>query len=250
VGSRRIGARHQPARDQAWFYYLGRSYIDAGCEAVHFGQVEIMAANDPERAHWDTVITAVRDWAKDHARRGWVLCDGHVPSGGLRRDGRLLLDFHSFPLRVKETPERPREGVLEVGFIDSFYGRSQGGVTPSGWSCEQLPYLVEVDNWGVSDRSGEVGVGGCWVWGWDEISWFAHQDEAYRNQWLRYAWDWVREHDANGWLQMPGSRCLHAPVDGLGWYRANARSAACPEGFGQEETIRAVWAGGSTLSGG
>jgi hypothetical protein len=155
----------------------------------------------------------------------------------------LLFDFHSFPLRIVEVPERPQEGVLKMGAFDSIYGRSNGGVSPSGWRCEHLPYLVELDNWGASDRPGQPNVGGCWVWGYDEISWFAHQDEAYRKQWLRYAWDWVREHDPNGFFQMPGSRILHSPVNGEYWYYANTRSEAVPQGFGQEETIKAIWAG-------
>jgi hypothetical protein len=153
---------------------------------------------------------------------------------------RLLFDFHSFPLRIVEVPERPQEGVLKMGFFDSIYGRSAGGVAPSGWRCEHLPYLVELDNWGVSNRPGQAHVGGCWVWGYDEISWFAHQDAAYRNQWLRYAWNWVREHDRNGFFQMPGSRMLHAPVGNQHWYYANTRSDAVPQGFSQEETIKTI----------
>ena len=56
--------------------------------------------------------------------------------------------------------------------------------------------------------------------------------------------DWVREHDSAGFLQMPGSRVLHAPVDGHGWYYGNTKSQATPHGFGQEETIKAIWAEG------
>jgi len=93
----------------------------------------------------------------------------------------------------------------------------------------------------VGGRSGKPDLGGCWACGYDEISWFAHQNEAYRNQWLRFAWDWVRKHDPNGFLQMPGSRILHAPVNGHSWYYANPRSEAVPHGFSQEDTIRAIW---------
>lgn len=222
------------------FYFLAASYIDVGCEAIHFGQVEIMDGQDPDHRHWCELLDKVRAYAAQHARRHLVLCDAHVPGGGIVCGDRLLLDFHSFPLRIKEVPQRPQEGILEVGFVDSIYGRSRGGVTPSGWRCEHLPYLVELDNWGVSDRPGQPHVGG-WTWGYDEISWFAHQDEAYRNQWLGYAWKWVRRHDPNGFLQMPGSRILHAPVDGLHWYYANTRSEAVPQGFSQEATIKAIW---------
>ena len=227
---------------ELWFYFLARSYVDAGVEALHLGQVELMNRRDRDLAHWSMVIDLIHEYGRTKARRHWVLCDAHVPSGGLLRGDRLLFDFHSFPLRIKEVPDKPQEGVLEVGFTDAIYGRSRGGITPSGWRCEHLPYLVEVDNWGVSDRPGQSGVGGCWVWGYDEISWFAHQPEDYRNRWLRYAWKWVREHDPAGYLQMPGSRILHAPVNGKYWYFANMPSNAVPDGFGQEETIRSIWA--------
>ncbi len=227
---------------QLWFYFLAASYLDLGFEAIHFGQVELMGRNDPHLDNWSRVLTLVRAHAAQRARRHLVLCDGHVPSGGLLRDGRLLLDFHSFPLRLKETPDHPQEAVLQVGFSDGIYGRSKGGLTASGWTCEHLPYLVELDNWGVSRQPGQPGAGGIWVWGYDEITWFAHQSKAYRARWLRYAWDWVRQTDPNGHLEMPGSRTLRSPLDHQRWYYANNPSTAVPDGLGDEEAIRAIWA--------
>ena len=224
-----------------WFYYQAASYIDLGIEAIHFGQVEIMGRNDRDRTNWSQVLSLVRAYAAKHARRHMVLCDGHVPSGGLVRDGRLLLDFHSFPLRIMEVPEKPQEATLKVGFSDGIYGRSKGGVTFSGWNCDHLPYLVEIDNFGASRQPGKPNAGGIWIWGYDEITWFAEQGEKSRNDWLRYGWDWVRKTDPNGHFEMPGSRTLRSPLDGKRWYYANNPSTATPEGFGQEETIREIW---------
>ncbi|HTU92888.1 MAG TPA: hypothetical protein VMF69_22600 [Gemmataceae bacterium] len=224
-----------------WFYFLARSYIDLGIEAIHFGQTELMNGNDRDLAHYEQLLTLIRSYAAKHARRHMVLCDAHVPSGGLVREGRLLLDFHSFPLRIREVPEKPQEAILQVGFSDSIYGRSKGGLTFSGWKCEHLPYLVEIDNWGVSRQPGKAKAGGIWVWGYDEISWFANQSKQYRSDWLRYAWDWVRRTDANGFLQMPGSRTMRSPLNRRRWYFANTPSPAVPDGLGDEETIRAIW---------
>ncbi len=229
-----------------WFHFLAASYIDLGFEAIHFGQVQIMNKNDPDLAHWEQTLTRVRAYAAKHARRHIVLCNGHVPTGGLVREGRLLLDFHAFPLRVMETPEKPQEAILKVGFSDGIYGKSKGGLTFSGWKCEHLPYLVELDNYGSSRTPGQVGAGGNWVWGYDEITWFAHQSREYRANWLRYAWDWVRRTDSNGFLQMPGSRTETSRLDGKRWYYANNPSPAVPDGLGDEEAIRAVWAADST----
>jgi hypothetical protein len=171
-----------------------------------------------------------------------VLFDSHVPSGGLVREGQLLMDFHSFPLRIMEVPEKPQEGILKVGFSDGIYNRSQGGTTFSGWQCEHLPYLVEIDNWGVSSKPGQAKAGGIWIWGYDEISWFAQQSQSYRSNWLQYAWNWVRQTDPAGHLQMPGSRILSSPAGRKYWYYANNPSSAVADGMGDEGSIRSVWA--------
>lgn len=60
-------------------------------------------------------------------------------------------------------------------------------MTVNGWSCDHLPYLVELDNYGESSAPGTRGLskkrlsklpgfhikGECWTWGRDEITWFA-----------------------------------------------------------------------------
>jgi hypothetical protein len=223
-----------------WIYYLATRYIDLGVEAIHFGQVDLMGAKDSQYRAWDDVISRVRKYARTHARRGIVVCDAHVPHGGMLTGQRLLLDFHSFPLRIVEVTNRPLEGELRLGFRDSLYGRSKGGITPSGWTCEHLPYLVEFDNFGRSRRAGQ-NIGGPWIWGYDEICWFARMKKEERDSWLRYAWKWVREHDSNGFVQMPASRTMAEPVDGKNWYWASAPNTACPTGFDDESTIRDIW---------
>ena len=189
------------------------------------------------------MLANARRYAAKNARRNFVLCDAHVPGGGLVREGKLLYDFHSFPLRIEELSEKPRQAQLRAGYTDAIYGRSRGGITPSGWSCDHLPFLVEFDNYGRSRQPGDAGMGPFWFWGWDEITWFSRLPESGRNDWLRYAAAWVREHDPDGCVQMPGARCLSGATDGRRWYRVNNSSAATPDGFGQEETVRVIWAG-------
>jgi hypothetical protein len=230
---------------QLWFYYQAITYIDIGCEGIHFGQVEIMNRNDPDNVHWARLLGMVRQYAAGHARRHMVLCDGHVPTGGLMHDGNPLLDFNAFPLRIMEVPDRPEEAILKLGFSDGLYNKSKGGRTFSGWTCDHLPYFVEFDNYGVSRHPGEPNTKGDfnWVWGYDEITWFAHQNKDYRAKWLRYAWDWVRKTDPNGYLEMPGSRTAVSPD--TRWYFANDPSPAVPTGLGDEDAIRAIWAADS-----
>lgn len=158
----------------------------------------------------------------------------------------MLLDFHAFPLRIKVNPDQAQDAILQMGFSDGIYNKSKGGVTFSGWKCEHLPYLVELDNWGVSKTPGQAKAGGNWVWGYDEITWFAHQDKSYRSNWLSYAWNWVRTTDTNGYLQMPGSRTMRSPLDKMRWYYGNIPSGAVPDGFGDEDAIRSIWETDST----
>jgi hypothetical protein len=249
-----------------WFYFLAASYLNVGVEAIHWGQIALIGRHDPDLRSWWDLLDRVRACAARHARRHFVLNDAHVSSGvgcfglssdaaeapgGYRTGDRLLLDVHALPLRIKEIASQPRKAELAMGHLDSLYGRSIGGVTPSGWRCDSLPYLVEFDNYGSSSRPGESVVGKIdpligiasdyWIWGWDEITWFANQSEEGRNRWLRYAWTWVREHDPSGYVQMPGMRHLTGSANGVTDYFANTPSEACPEGQNQEETIKAIW---------
>lgn len=132
-------------------------------------------------------------------------------------------------------------GKIEVNYLDSIYKRSLGCETPSGWSCEHLPYLVEFDNFGRSKSPGVANVGSYFAWGWDEISWFSLLPEEERNSWLEYAYDWLKKTDPVGHLQMPGNRIITCPNETEGRYRANRKSDQCPIGYSQEATIKKLW---------
>ncbi len=224
-----------------WFYYLAVSYINIGCEAFHLGQVELIGADDKDHPIYAEFLSKVRAYAKVHARRHYVLLDGHVPSGGLIRNGVSLLDFNSFPMRIKAIPGKPYEAELKVNHLDAIFKKSKGCISPSGWSCKSLPYLVEFDNYGKAKTTNVADTTDIFVWGWDEISWFSLQKEDYRNNWLKYAFDWIKKTDPNGHLQMPACRMITCPNETLRTYFANTKSAACPVGYSQEETIKKIW---------
>ena len=191
------------SRDETklYFFYQAAMYIDMGIEAIHFGQVELMNKNDLDLHHYAGLLAKIREYASRKARRGMIICDAHVPGGGFLYDGDyLLMDFHSFPLRIKEQ-QPAQHASLEVGYTDALYGRSRGGRTYSGWRCESLPYLVEFDNYGGSGRPNQPQTergGFVWIWGYDEISWLANQPDDYRREWIGYAYDWVGKTDPNG----------------------------------------------------
>lgn len=206
---------------QMWFYHRACRFIDLGYECIHFGQMMLVCKSDVDFSAFARVIRMIRDYARDHARRGWVLVNAHLYDDRIDGD-RLICDFHMSPTRglppvgsVKHLPsEAPQEIELCVGHFDAIYLDSVGGITPSGWKTSSLPYLIELDNAGTCQR--EWLDTPCWPkqtdwyeggwWGFDEISWFATQPKEYRHAWLRYAWDWIQNIDGFGYCQMPGNR--------------------------------------------
>ncbi len=226
---------------QLWFTYLIGSYVKIGVEAIHLGQVKLMGARDPDLAVWESFIAKMRKFADKNARRGKVIFDAHTPDGGLVKNGKSLLDFNSFPLRIREVETSPMEGELRVGHLDSIYGRSAGCESPDGWKCDSLPYLVEFDNFGISKHPGTADTGDHFIWGYDEISWFYLQTPEARRKWLAYAFDWIKKNDKNGHLQMPGSRVVTLGKGRHLTSRAVAPSAEIPHGMDVEGAIRQIW---------
>ena len=44
-------------------------------------------------------------------------------------------------------------------------------------------------------------------WGMDEITWFANQPRSYREEFLNYAYTWVKDTaEGNGFMALPGER--------------------------------------------
>ena len=239
---------------QMWFYYRACCYIDAGFEGLHMGQVHLMGRNDTGFACWQSVLNKIRAYASEHAGRKFVFINAHT-HGVKGPDGKLLFDFHSYPMRgrspsgsVAHAPSEsnPQEIVLQVGYHDSIYQKSLGGITPSGWSTASLPYFVELDNFGQDlSKLDQPTTGSAeyqW-WGLDEISWFANQPKWYRTQWLSNAYQWVKSTDSAGFMEMPGTRTAALRSGGSVqqlMYHANSR-LFLKDGFDDELTIRNIW---------
>ncbi|BBH20202.1 hypothetical protein Back11_15470 [Paenibacillus baekrokdamisoli] len=235
---------------QLWFFYRAASYIDAGYEAIHMGQIHLYTADDTGFKKTIALFEKIRDYAITNARRGIVLLDAHTH--GVNVQGRLLFDFHSMPysrMPILDTTG-DKLALVQEGF-------SEGGVTPSGWSCESLPMLMELDNWGgqfVFENDCIPNEQRAWKewWGYDQIAWFASQDEESRNRFLEYTLKWTAVNNVNAYLQMPMRRGLGScqiPMTAWGTgemtasncYQANTPGEGCPLGFGQEETIKYLW---------
>ncbi|MBQ6087723.1 MAG: hypothetical protein IJK96_06670 [Bacteroidales bacterium] len=225
---------------QMWFYFMGVKYLEIGIEAFHCGQIDLICFNERDTyACFRKVQAMLREKAEAISRRGTILFDAHSTRGGAVVDGHHLLDFTSFPLRLREVLDEPLKATLQAGYLDSIIGRTLPGITPSGWYCDRLPYILEFDNWGHNPNPGKADHNHHSVWGYDEISWISLCDEAYQNWFFKYAVEYLRENDPVGFIQMPGAR---GTVDGReSTYRLNTASPACPTGHNGEETVKKLW---------
>ena len=232
------------AETRLWFMFLLGTYVKLGVESFHLGQNMLIGSQDKDWKVYDEFLATAREYASKYARRHFVMFDSHAgPRGMITPDGRSLIDFNAFPLRIKAVEGEPEKGMLEVGFLDALFCKSPGGKTPSGWSCESLPYLVEFDNFGLSDHPGEDR-GDIYIWGYDEISWFYKQPLEYKKEFLHYAWNWLKETDPAAHLQMPTVRVISLPgVRGL-YSRCGEPTEDNPGGMGLDDEIISIWNNG------
>jgi hypothetical protein len=281
---------------QMYFYYLICRYIDAGFEAVHIGQAEMMMEykNVNNAVDWDRVLTLARKYAKQHARRGIILFDAHsaIDSPGLKVNNRLLLDIQAAGLVPNETQEENGIKKCMIGSYETCWltwiGRSAGGEHPLGFTIDNHITILEFDNYGAAPEEivGQATPCAFWNWGYDDITWFALQPESYRNEFLLSCNAFLKRITDKEKKQVyfiqpqvrrvitPGSKppvlmykpssdynaafvvnylnkenTTYVEKDG-GFqltvtqdYRANRQSDGCPNGFGQENTIREIFLG-------
>ncbi|MEG1427067.1 MAG: hypothetical protein RSC76_05200 [Oscillospiraceae bacterium] len=239
---------------QLWFYYRATQYINCGFEALHMGQIHLYTANDIGFVHTQEVFTRIRQYAEKNARRHKVLLDAHTH--GVNIHGKLLFDYHAMPFT--RAPLLEREGTKLVLVRE---GYSEGGVNPNGFTADTMPYLMEYDNWGgllvenPEECPREELAYQDW-WGWDQIAWFAHQNEAERNRFIEYTYKWIAVNNPNGYFEVPFRRMLGdgyvtARVDGKEKkqtvYQVNNPGVGCPMGFGQESAVEKIWNSGNSL---
>ncbi|MCR4904822.1 MAG: hypothetical protein K6A33_01990 [Clostridiales bacterium] len=229
---------------QLWFYYRGISYIDCGYEAFHMGQIHLYSARDRGYRAIGRVIGMLREYGRLHARRHKVLFDAH--SHSLVVNGVSLLDYNAMPFTRYPVLDRPGERLVLVR-----EGKSGGGISPEGVYEKALPFLYEYDNWGGKDHwahaylTTEERAWAQW-WGYDQIAWFASQEEKARNTFLDYTFKWTAVNNPDGYFAFPLRRPLQSgeEAEGFPFYKLNNRSEACPDGFSQEATAAGLLRGG------
>lgn len=188
-----------------WFYYLATTYIAHGCEAIHFGDVPLMAiADSGKRYYWD-LLSKVRAFASSR-NRGAVLCDAHAFFFGAETiygfyydpdihsikphwERQLLFDFHSLGVYWTKPTTPPCTSTYQPLIIQPGSGlldHSAGGINPQGWYCMHNPALIEYDNGGAASVVGCANTDSWNFYGWDNITWF-YEQLSNRGKILKYS---------------------------------------------------------------
>lgn len=214
---------------QRWYYYCIVRYIDAGYESIHIQEgeyVEGKGYDAEDLAACDKVLTMARAYAKDHARRGIVLFHNFfaMSGGGCKIGNRLVFDIHGNGLVPNETEYNEETGAYEcrISYPEGAYwctwlGRSVGGEHPLGFTVETCPTILELDNYGPWSTELNISNGPAFgTWGYDDISWYATQPEAYRNEFLLYLEEYTstnclsKEGERQYYILFPMARCITA----------------------------------------
>ena len=231
---------------QMFIYYRACTFIDMGVEAIHFGQMYRIGAtatttsgtvSEIDYANWTKVIDAIREYAAEHARRGYVLVNGHNENQKLLDskddEGKtMLVDFNAYPIRIKPasgvsntTPANAFQAVkLDTSSNAPYNVVVTGMKTPSGYTvADCYPYLLEFDNFGVNTANlNKVYSSGDYVWGYDEISWYVNQQAQYRHTYLTTIVNEVAGLSAaNGHVALPGKRTAFISATGASEYLRN-----------------------------
>ena len=236
---------------QMFLYYRACTFIDMGAEALHLGQMYRIGAtstdasgdvNAIDHEAWAKVLDMITEYAKTHARRGYVLFNGHNENGidPVRADGsnEMLVHFNMYPLRIEASgsDHSPSESFQAVTLQSSgtapYNDVMTGYVSPLGDTfADCYPYLLEFDNFGVDAENIDKVSNDAQdtVWGYDEISWYANQTPANRHSFLTTTVvEWLNttlpttKGAANGHIAMPGKRTASISSTGGSEYYTDA----------------------------
>lgn len=235
-----------------FIYYRARVLMDMGFESLHIGQTWRVGQNDAGYQYYAQVLNMIRTYAQGHTRRGMVLINSHHNGDFKTADGKYLVDFICSPSCLYDQsngaahlPQEYNPQNADIRYSFGPYGTTGGGITPSGWYTEKMPYLVEFDNWMESpaDIAGQLssttGIM-CVPWGYDEISWYMNQPKWYRLRTLDYMYRTVQCYDTNGHFEMPGLRSGFYIPDATVQYHSASRTNGSFN-WAEEDTIRQIW---------
>jgi len=187
-------------------YYL-KEHIDAGFESIWFGQLWLTARADKGYVALNEICQFAKKYAAKHGRRHAILLCSHTT--GHSHNGRQLMDFISFPCRVRYSDKYPHGMEIKTSPEDCpFRNLKQVLINKA-----DLPVLLEIDNYACSSKNKRIAQSG----GFDEITGFAYKEPWQRRAFLeQYYWELRTVPNLHGnkrvFLSMPGRRGICIPA--------------------------------------
>lgn len=238
---------------QLYYAYVIAEYIDAGFEAIMFGQTMLTGARDIGNEALHNICEFAKRWAGLRGYRGAVALSSHViyPTDYPKTPedkARPLFTHLTWPTRLSYTQKNAMG--MHFGPDAKEEGRRQGGgeIVRLLQLPHDLPILLEIDNYGPSKGPNAV----C-DQGYDEITAYAAKNPEQRAAFLRYYYaecrKWKnRDNMCRTYLALPGYRCLTmqlsqctledgTPSKPTSWYLPYR------EDGGEEETMRELFVG-------
>ncbi|SHJ70580.1 hypothetical protein SAMN02745146_3761 [Hymenobacter daecheongensis DSM 21074] len=209
---------------QLWYFYLAKRYIDSGFEMLRLGQIKLTAKHDTGYLKSFQLTRVIREYAKQHARRGIVLFEEqskttYFTPQGPAAEQICIFDVCGLPTRLysRETvlpgqnldlngvPNPMPEQDYDVLLSKNSNGKPEwadcgGGQTAYWGNIAQIPVYAELDNIGdeaiwatkafgnpnahAPQPNKDDTPGNGFPWGWDECSWFYKQSLIFEQKWL------------------------------------------------------------------
>ncbi len=219
-----------------WFIYRAALYIDCGFESIHLGSTPSMSDVDGKQGYkcWRKICDAIHEYAKTHARRGWVLLNAHCFN--MMNEGEHFFDFYAWLINgvipegsIPGEPTEDHPQKVEIRYnpdTPAVYGKGKSGKHPCGYEVERASYVVEFDNYGINWEKADtpwVHPSGMYMWGYEDIAWISRQPESYRRYFFQYAYDEINKIDkGNGHITFPLLRVgcyqpVHANLSEFGY---------------------------------
>jgi hypothetical protein len=209
---------------QIYYAYLIAEYVDAGFEAVLFGQAMLTGARDTDNGAMHSLCNFAKKWTAARGYRQAVALSSHVfrvweyPKSQPDK-AQPLFTHLSWPTRLSYTDKTP-SGMQFSPDVQPV-GKRHGGKELK--LVMELPHdqpvLFEIDNYGMSEAK-EV----CDE-GYDEITAFANKSPKQRSEFLKHYY-----YECRKWRNKDGGARVHLALTGYRWLCAQVSLYQLPNG--------------------
>lgn len=164
---------------QMWYYYYSTLYIDAGFESIWLGQIYVIAEHDSGYVATNTLVSKIREYARSHARRKYILVISHQ-LGDVAYAGSPIFDHLFYVTHFGLDSNGDMKAFLPSEFsINCDYYLDFCKYYQKHPLNHDIPLLLMFDNGGAMTDPYYPQLNG-----YDPITYFATRPKAKRNEYI------------------------------------------------------------------